>query len=54
VNNLAGSVAVIASGMEAFFEADLTTGEYILICFAIADDGRTHIEHGMIQQVSVR
>lgn len=54
VNDLAGGVAVIAPGMEVFFEADLTAGEYVLICFATADDGRTHIEHGMIQNVSVR
>ncbi len=54
VNYLAGGVAVIAPGMEAFFEADLTAGEYVLICFATADDGRTHIEHGMIQKVNVR
>jgi hypothetical protein len=50
----AGGVAVLAAGMEAFFEADLTAGDYALVCMATAQDGRTHIEHGMIQQVSVR
>jgi hypothetical protein len=52
--SLAGGVAVLAPGMEAFFEADLTPGDYVLVCMATAQDGRTHIEHGMIQQVSVR
>lgn len=54
VTNLAGGVAVIAPGMEAYFEVELTAGEYVLICFATDDDGRTHIEHGMIQKVSVK
>ena len=49
----AGGVAVLAPGMEAFFETELTAGEYVLVCMATAQDGRTHIEHGMIQQVSV-
>lgn len=51
--SMAGGVAVLAPGMEAFFEADLTPGEYALFCMATAQDGRTHIEHGMIQQVRV-
>lgn len=51
--SLAGGIAPIAPGLEAFFEAELTPGEYVLICFSTAPDGRTHIEHGMIQQVRV-
>jgi hypothetical protein len=39
--------------MEAFFEAELTAGEYVLVCFTTAPDGRSHIEHGMIQQVRI-
>jgi hypothetical protein len=50
---LGGGVAVLAAGMEAFFDVDLTPGEYALVCMATAQDGRTHIEHGMVQQVSV-
>lgn len=49
-----GGIAVIAPGMEAFFEVDLTPGEYVLACMTTAPDGQSHIEHGMIQQVSVR
>lgn len=48
-----GGIAAIGSGMEAFFDADFTPGEYVLICMATAPDGRSHIEHGMIQQISV-
>ena len=50
----AGGIAAIAPGMESFFEADLSPGDYALVCMATAPDGRSHIEHGMIRQVSVR
>ena len=52
--SLAGGIATIGPGMEAFFEADLTPGEYVLACMATAPDGKSHIEHGMIQQISIR
>ena len=52
--SLSGGIAVIGPGMEAFFDADLTPGEYVLACMATAPDGRSHIEHGMIQQISIR
>ncbi|MEO6332391.1 MAG: hypothetical protein ABIV11_10465 [Gemmatimonadaceae bacterium] len=50
----AGGIAAIAPGMEVFFDTNLTSGEYLLACMATAPDGRSHIEHGMIQQVTVR
>jgi hypothetical protein len=50
----AGGIAAIAPGMEAFFETGITPGEYVLVCMATAPDGRSHIEHGMIRQISVR
>ena len=50
----AGGIAAIAPGMEVFFDADFTPGEYVLICMATAPDGRSHIEHGMVRQISVR
>jgi hypothetical protein len=49
-----GGIAAIAPGMEAFFETPITPGEYVLACMATAPDGRSHIEHGMIRQISVR
>ena len=50
---MAGGVAVLAPGMEAYFDTDLAPGEYALFCMATAQDGRTHIDHGMIQQITV-
>jgi len=50
---LAGGIAAIAPGMESFFEADLTPGEYALFCMVTAPDGRSHIEHGMTRQFRV-
>ena len=49
----AGGIAAIAPGMESFFEADFTPGEYVLVCMATAPDGRSHIEHGMIRQIRI-
>lgn len=54
IGSLVGSVAAIAPGMSAFFDAQLEPGEYVLFCMVTAPDGRSHIEHGMIRQVSVR
>lgn len=54
VGTMAGGIAAIRPGMAAYFEAEFTPGEYVLICMATAPDGRSHIEHGMIQQISVR
>lgn len=50
----AGGIAVIAPGMQSFFETNLTPGEYAMVCMTTAPDGRSHIEHGMIRQMSVR
>lgn len=48
-----GGIAAIAPKMESFFEATITPGEYALFCMATAADGRSHMEHGMIRQISV-
>ena len=40
----------IAPGMESFFDANLSPGEYALV-MATAPDGRSHIEHGMLRQI---
>lgn len=53
LGTLAGGIAAIAPGMESFFEANLSPGEYVLVCMTTAPDGRSHIEHGMIRQISV-
>ncbi len=49
----AGGIAAIAPGMESFFDATLSPGEYVLLCMATAPDGRSHIEHGMVKQIRI-
>ncbi len=51
--SLAGGVASLAAAKEAYFEADLTPGDYVLFCLVTAPDGRPHTAHGMIQQVHI-
>lgn len=48
-----GGVAAISPGMSAYFDADLTPGDYVAFCMVTAPDGRSHIEHGMIQLLKV-
>ena len=50
----AGGIAAIAPGMESFFDANLSPGEYVLLCMATAPDGRSHIEHGMVKQIRIQ
>ena len=52
--SVAGGIAAIRPGMEVFFTTIMSGGEYLMLCMATAPDGRSHIEHGMVQQVSVR
>ena len=53
IGSPAGGIAAIAPGMHAFFESNLTPGDYVLLCMVTAADGRSHIEHGMIQQLTI-
>lgn len=48
-----GGVSIHRAGDEAYFEADLTPGNYVLFCVITAPDGRRHLEHGMIMQIAV-
>jgi plastocyanin len=48
-----GGAVVEPAGFEAYFEAELTTGDYVLICTFRAPDGRPHTEHGMIRQIRI-
>jgi hypothetical protein len=50
-----GGVAGMQKGTVAFFPANLTPGEYGLICFIPdAKDGKPHFVHGMVQQFRVQ
>lgn len=48
-----GGIAAIAPGMHGYFETTLTPGEYVLFCMVTAADGRSHIEHGMLRQLTI-
>lgn len=49
-----GGVAGVAAGIPVYFSADLTAGNYVLICFLPdANDGKPHFTKGMIQVVTV-
>lgn len=50
-----GGVTFLDKGARGVFTADLTPGEYGLICFVPdAKDGKPHLAHGMTKQVTVR
>jgi len=49
-----GGVAGLAPGVPAYFTADVTPGDYLLICFLPdAKDGKPHFAHGMMQTIHV-
>lgn len=48
-----GGVSAVAANREAYFEVELTPGNYVLMCFVTAPDGRPHTDHGMIQEILV-
>ena len=54
LGSMVGGVAAMAPSMAAYFDAELTPGEYALFCMVTAPDGRSHIEHGMIRQIRVQ
>jgi len=50
-----GGIAGMAPGMTQYFTADLTPGNYVLLCFVPdAKDGKPHLEHGMVKEFSVK
>jgi hypothetical protein len=49
-----GGIPGFVKGKTAFFEANLTPGDYGFICFVPdAKDGKAHVMHGMAQQFKV-
>lgn len=44
---------VAPPGAEAVVTADLTAGDWVLICPIPDDQGTTHVEHGMVQEFTV-
>jgi hypothetical protein len=49
-----GGIPALAKGKNAFFDANLEPGDYVLICFVPdAKDNKPHFEHGMVQPFKV-
>ena len=49
-----GGVVALDTGTRATFTADLTPGDYGLLCYVPdAKDGRPHLAHGMIKTIKV-
>ena len=48
-----GGVSSLAADTEAYFEADLTPGDYVFFCLVTAPDGQPHTAHGMIQHIRI-
>ena len=51
--NSVGGISSLASKTEAYFEVELSSGDYVLLCLVTAPDGRSHTEHGMIQHLRI-
>jgi uncharacterized cupredoxin-like copper-binding protein len=50
-----GGVAGMEPGMTEYFTASFTPGKYGLICFLPdARDGKPHLAHGMVQEITVK
>jgi len=49
-----GGIAAEVSGTSQYFTADLTAGNYVLLCFVPdGKDGKPHLEHGMVKEFKV-
>ena len=52
--HIVGGVAAMGAGIPVYFTANITPGDYLLICFLPdAKDGKPHFMHGMMQTVHV-
>lgn len=50
-----GGVANITKGAAAYFDVDLTPGNYVFLCFfPDANDGKPHLEHGMVKEFTIQ
>jgi hypothetical protein len=50
-----GGVAALPAGGHAYIPVDLTPGQYGIFCFEPdAKDGKPHVAHGMMQQITVQ
>jgi hypothetical protein len=48
-----GGLAGMAAGSTSFVELDLTPGNYLMVCFIPAPDGKAHLAHGMMMPLVI-
>ena len=49
-----GGIPAFMKGKNAYFDVDLTPGDYGMICFVPdVKDGKMHVEHGMVTQFKI-
>jgi hypothetical protein len=49
-----GGIAPTVNGNDGQFDIDLAPGNYLLVCFLPAPDGKLHFMHGMQQQIQLQ
>jgi len=49
-----GGFQAIHPGQTGWLNLDLTPGEYVALCYVPDENGKAHIEHGMVQAFSVK
>jgi hypothetical protein len=50
-----GGVSAIMPGATEYFTANVTPGNYVMLCFLPdAKDGKPHLEHGMVKEFTVK
>jgi len=50
-----GGITAMIPGATEYFTANLTPGNYVMICFVPdAKDGKPHSDHGMVKEFTVK
>lgn len=52
-SSVGGISSMAPNATAAYFEVEVTSGDYLLLCLVTAPDGRPHTDHGMIQHLRV-
>ena len=50
---LVGMMTALSSGRDAYFEAELSRGEYVLVCLVGGRDEVPHVAKGMIRHIRI-
>ena len=49
----AGGTVAIQAGSHSYLDLNLAPGTYAVLCFIPAPDGKEHVDHGMIKQITI-